>query len=172
VVDAEAALATIAAGEIAALESLYRELGASVFAVAFAVTADRALAEDVLQETFVRVYAHASTYRAGSRPRAWVVAIARNLALDVVRRRRREREADAVIDVSGWEIEAVDRLDVTSALLTLSMTERQIVALHDLAGLTHAETARELGLPAGTVRWKYRVALRRLESALGADPHA
>jgi RNA polymerase sigma factor (sigma-70 family) len=167
-VDAEAALAAIVAGDTAALESLYRELSAPVFAVAFAITGDHALAEDVVQEAFVRVYTRARSYRPESRPRAWVVAIARNLALDAVRRRRRERTADAVQAVEPAETDTARERPVISALLELSMTERQIVVLHDLAGLTHAETARALGLPAGTVRWKYRVALRRLESALEA----
>jgi DNA-directed RNA polymerase specialized sigma24 family protein len=54
------------------------------------------------------------------------------------------------------------RLDVVNALLQLAEVERQIVVLHDMAGLTHAEVAAELELPAGTVRWRYRVALARL----------
>jgi RNA polymerase sigma factor (sigma-70 family) len=54
------------------------------------------------------------------------------------------------------------RLDVVHALLQLGEVDRQIVVLHDLTGLTHAEVAAELGLPAGTVRWRYRVALARL----------
>jgi RNA polymerase sigma factor (sigma-70 family) len=165
-VDAESALAAIVAGDMVALESLYRELRTPVFAVALAITADRALAEDILQEAFVRVYARARTYRPGSRPRAWVVAIARNLALDAVRRRTRERATSTVAAPALVENQVVAELHVMSALLDLDTTERQIVALHDLAGLTHAEIGRELGLPAGTVRWKYRVALRRLESAL------
>jgi RNA polymerase sigma-70 factor (ECF subfamily) len=90
VVDAEAALEAIAAGDMVALEWLYRELRVPVFAVALAITADRGLAEDVLQEAFERVHTHAHTYRPGTRPRAWVVAIARNLALDAMRSRRRE----------------------------------------------------------------------------------
>ena len=53
-------------------------------------------------------------------------------------------------------------LDVVHALLQLGGVDRQIVVLHDLAGFTHAEVAAELGLPAGTVRWRYRVALARL----------
>lgn len=57
-------------------------------------------------------------------------------------------------------------LEVTAALLTLPATERQIVVLHALVGLTHAEIARALRLPAGTVRWRYRVALGRLETIL------
>jgi RNA polymerase sigma factor (sigma-70 family) len=170
-VDAEAALEAIAAGDTDALEWLYRELRVPVFAVALAITTDRGLAEDVLQETFLRVHTHARTYRPGSRPRAWVVAIARNLAVDAVRSRGRERPdeeaARAMVPaMAGGEDRVLAGLNVTAALLALPATERQIVVLHAVVDLTHAEIARALGLPAGTVRWRYRVALGRLETVL------
>ena len=175
-VDAEAALEAIVAGDMVALEWLYRELRVPVFAVALVITADRGLAEDVLQETFLRVYTHARTYRPGSRPRACVVAIARNLALDAVRARRRElpdeKVAKATVPpVAVGDDQAVAGLMVTEALLALPATERQIVVLHAIVDLTHAEIARALGLPAGTVRWRYRVALGRLETILEGSRH-
>jgi RNA polymerase sigma factor (sigma-70 family) len=175
-VDAEAALEAIAAGDMVALEWLYRELRLPVFAVALAITTDRGLAEDVLQETFLRVYTHAHTYRPGSTPRAWVVAIARNLALDAVRSRRRElpdeEAARATVPLAAAsDDQAVAGLTVTAALLALRATERQIVVLHAVVDLTHAEISRALGLPAGTVRWRYRVALARLEMILGGSRH-
>jgi RNA polymerase sigma factor (sigma-70 family) len=175
-VDAEAALEAIAAGDMVALEWLYRELRVPVFAVALAITADRGLAEDVLQEAFVRVQTHAHTYRPGSRPRAWVMAIARNLALDVMRSRGRELPDEeaakaTVAPAASGEDQALAGLEVTAALLALPATERQIVALHAVVGLTHAEIARALGLPAGTVRWRYRVALGRMETILEGSRH-
>jgi DNA-directed RNA polymerase specialized sigma24 family protein len=53
-------------------------------------------------------------------------------------------------------------LALVEAMMTLDSVEREIVALHTLCDLTHAEIATELGLAPGTVRWKYRMALRRL----------
>jgi RNA polymerase sigma-70 factor (ECF subfamily) len=70
-----------------ALEALYRMMRVQVFAVALAVAGDRGTAEDVMQDTFVRVYSAAPGYRPGSRARAWVLTIARHLAVDAVRRR-------------------------------------------------------------------------------------
>jgi RNA polymerase sigma factor (sigma-70 family) len=86
----------IAAGDTGALERLYRELRVAVFAVAVSVVRDRALAEDVLHDTFVRVCEKAHTYRPATRPRAWVLEIARNLAIDSVRRRARQRPLEDV----------------------------------------------------------------------------
>jgi RNA polymerase sigma factor (sigma-70 family) len=172
-VDAESLLEAIGDGDLAALEQLYRELRVPVYAVALAITADRSLAEDVSQDVFVRVYRSARTYRPGSRPRAWVLAIARNLALDALRRRRRELPAEEPASLASTskapfpgDDATVARLELTAALLELGVTERQIVVLHDVAGLTHAEIAGGLGLPPGTVRWKYRLALAHLQTTM------
>jgi len=147
-----------------ALEALYRRMRVRVFAVALAVAGDRGTAEDVMQDTFVRVYSAAPGYRPGSRARAWVLTIARHLALDAVRRRARETVSGTAghgAAAAAGEPDGI-RLDVVNALLQLGEVDRQIVVMHDMAGLTHAEVAAELELPAGTVRWRYRVALARL----------
>ena len=162
--DEDELLAQVAGGDMRALEVLYRRMRVQVFAVALAVTADRGTAEDVLQDTFVRVYSAASRYRPEARARAWVLTIARHLALDAVRRRTGEPAsgmADHGAAAPACEPDRI-RLDVVNALLQLGEVDRQIVVLHDLAGFTHAEVAAELGLPAGTVRWRYRLALARL----------
>ena len=162
--DEDELLRQVAGGDMRALEALYRMMRVQVFAVALAVAGDRGTAEDVMQDTFVRVYSAAPGYRPGSRARAWVLTIARHLALDAVRRRAREPTHGDVgrsASAPGGEPGAI-RLDVVNALLQLGEVDRQIVVLHDMGGLTHAEVAAELGLPPGTVRWRYRVALARL----------
>jgi RNA polymerase sigma factor (sigma-70 family) len=162
--DEDELLAQVAAGDMRALEALYRRLRVPVFAVALAVTGDQGTAEDVMQDTFVRVYSGAAGYRPESRPRAWVLTIARHLALDAVRRRSREPVSGLTDDDAAAPSGEPDRIrpDLVSALLQLGEIDRQIVVLHDLAGFTHAEVAAGLGLPAGTVRWRYRIALARL----------
>jgi RNA polymerase sigma factor (sigma-70 family) len=162
--DEDELLAQIAGGDMRALEALYRVMRVRVFAVALAVTGDRGTAEDVMQDTFVRIYAAAPGYAPGSRARAWVLTIARHLAVDAVRRRARETASGMAGRggvATGGEPDVI-RLDVVNALLQLGEVDRQIVVLHDVAGFTHAEVAAELALPAGTVRWRYRVALGRL----------
>ena len=161
--DEDELMRQVAGGDMRALEALYHALRVRVFAVALAVTGDRGLAEDVMQDTFVRVYSSALGYRPEGKVRAWVLTIARHLALDAVRRRARE-PASVLAGQSAAPGGGPDgvRLDLVNALLELGMTDRQIVVLHDMAGLTHAEIAAELELPPGTVRWRYRVALARL----------
>src|SRR5215471_183282 len=162
--DEDELLRQVATGDMRALEALYRRMRVRVFAVALAVAGDRGIAEDVMQDTFVRVYSAASGYRPGSRARAWVLTIARHLALDAMRRRAREKVSGVAGHGAAAAVGEPDgiRLDVVNALLQLGEVDRQIVVMHDMAGLTHAEVAAELELPAGTVRWRYRVALARL----------
>ena len=156
--DHDALLAAVADGNVGALERLYRDLRVAVFGVALAILGDGAAAEDVLHDTFVRVHDNAARYRPGTRPRAWIMAIARNLALDAVRRRARERVAHAPAAAE----EPRESLSWREALMTLEPREREIVALHLFGELTHAEIAAELAVPPGTIRWKYRTALARL----------
>jgi len=166
--DEDELLRQVAGGDMRALEALYRGMRVRVFAVALAVTGDRGVAEDVMQDTFVRVYSAAPAYRPGSRARAWVLTIARHLALDAVRRRAREpasATAGCGAAAPGGDPDGT-RLDVVDALRRLGEVDRQIVVLHDIAGLTHAQIAAELQLPPGTVRWRYRVALTRLRPLL------
>jgi len=157
-------LGAIAEGDLAALERLYRGLRVAVFAVAFAVVRDRGIAEDVTHDTFVRVWERAGTYRPGTRPRAWVLAIGRNLAIDTVRSRTSQAQIGELVDSSGSD--PLGRLHWIAAMSALEPREREIVVLHAIAGLTHREIAAELGLPEGTVRWRYRRALARLAPAL------
>ena len=166
--DEDELLRQVAGGDMRALEALYRGMRVRVFAVALAVAGDRGVAEDVMQDTFVRVYSAAPGYRPGSRARAWVLTITRHLALDAVRRRAREPPTAAAGCGAASPGGGPDgaRLAMVNALLRLAEVDRQIVVLHDIAALTHAEIAAELQLPPGTVRWRYRVALARLRPLL------
>jgi len=76
--DEDELLAQVAGGDMRALEALYHRMRVQVFAVALAVTGDRGTAEDVMQDTFVRVYSGTPGYRPESRARAWLLTIARH----------------------------------------------------------------------------------------------
>ncbi len=169
--DEDALVQRIAEGDLRALETLHDMMRVRVFGVALAVAGDRSIAEDVVQDTFVRVYGAAAGYRPGTRAGSWVVTIARHLALDAVRRRTREPPSGVVLEglaAPGGELDG-SRLDLVNALLQLDVVDRQIVVLHCLGGLTHSEVAEELQLPAGTVRWRYRVALANLRPLVAGE---
>jgi RNA polymerase sigma-70 factor (ECF subfamily) len=173
----EECIRELSKGNIQALEQLYNLMKTTVYAVALAIVRDKSMAEDIVQETFVRVYTKVDKYVPDTNPRAWVVSIARNLAYDSLRNRK------GIVSSSGFEegyitdeVEEIgisidesilDRMELTSLLLKLGETERQIVVLHAVGGLKHSEISEILKIPEGTVRWKYSSTLKKLAERLG-----
>lgn len=142
-------------------EALYRSSRDDVFAYVATVLRDRAAAEEVTAQAFERAFRRRSTYRPRrGTPRAWLFGIARNAALDELRRRRRvsalgdeppDPEAPAPEDQAE---ESLRRAAVRAALAGLSPRDREVLALKFHAGLSNGELARVLGTSesnAGTV---------------------
>lgn len=161
-----------------ALSALYDRYGGLILTVAMRIVGDRELAEEVLQDTFLRVWNAADTFRSSrGQVSGWLIGIARNRAIDMLRSRQhktrlRERtplpepgEADSfgVAD----ETEAIaTRQAVTDALSGLSMAQRQVVELAYYGGLSQSEIARQLGEPLGTIKSRTRVAMEHLRTNL------
>ena len=165
----DAQLARIAQGDQEALAHLYNKTRAAVYGFALSLLKNVQDAEDVLQDTFVQVYLSAGQYRSHGKPMAWLITIARNLALS----RLREHGKTVTMSPEDWQIQFADlagsdqddRLVLESLLQLLSDEERQIVVLHALTGLKHREIAALLELPLPTVLSKYNRALKKLKTA-------
>lgn len=135
----------------AAFEELYRSSRDDVLAYVAGLLRDRAAAEDVTATAFERAYRRASSFKPerGS-PRAWLFGIARNAALDELRRRKRhtalsaEPPAEAAADEEA-EV-ALRRAALHRAMESLSARERELVALKFFAGLTTAEIAQVISV--------------------------
>lgn len=160
----------IAGGDTQALRALYEETAGAVQGYALSILRHPQDAEDVLQDTFIRVSASAAGYTAHGKPMAWLLTIARNLSLMKLREGARalpvtdEEWERALPPESGASPE--DRLVLAAALDALAEEERQIVMLHAVAGLRHREIASLLQLPLSTVLSKYHRALRKLKERL------
>ena len=154
----EPLMAGLAAGDQEALGQLYHRTRTAVYGLALSILRHGHDAEDVTQDTFVRAWEKAEQYRPQGTPMAWLLAIARNLALMKLRERARTQD----LPPEDWESFAIDS--------TLSDEERQIILLHVTAGLKHREIAQLLELPLSTVLSKYRRALSKLKQKLeGGD---
>jgi RNA polymerase sigma factor (sigma-70 family) len=158
-------------------EALYRSSRDDVYAYVASLVRDRSAAEDVTALAFERAYRRRRSWdeRRGSE-RAWLFGIARNAALDELRRRRRAAALPADPQDAGTpdpaeEVEAaVSRAAVRTALAGLEPREREVVALKFYAGLSNAELARVLGTTttnAGTILHR---AVQRLRKACHATP--
>ena len=182
----EALIAALAAGEAEALGALYDRHARVVFAVIMRIAGDRDVAEEILQEVFLRAWqqAHAFDETRGT-VRFWLHRIAHNLTLNELRRRRRrpqvERrpagadaegddyagciEADQDPAVDAWC--AVRDAGLAHALDQLPPVQRTVLLLY-AEGFSQSEIAVKLGEPLGTVKSRMRRALCRLRQALPA----
>ncbi len=153
-----AALAGVRSGDREAFEAVYRGLSGPVYTVLLRMVRDSGTAEDLLQETFLKLYRSPPAAEVRS-VRAWVFKMARNLALDELRSRRPAEPLDG-LDRPAPAGDPETRLDVEAALARLSETDRQLVTLRLNGGLKFREAAAVLDLPLGT-------ALRRYYAAVG-----
>lgn len=160
-------LARLRAREPEALAALYTELSTPVNTVLLRITRDPWLAEDLLQDFFLRLW-EAPPEEAVGKPRAYLFQTARNLALDALRRERR------TLSLEDCEPPAVpgpdaQRGELEQAMNALSEEDRQLVTLHLNAGLKFRELSGLLGRPVGTLYARYRRALRVLREQLKGD---
>jgi len=160
------ALLRIAAGDTDALNDLYEEAGSAVFGYALSLLKNRHDAEDVTQDTFVKICLSADQYHAMGKPMAWILRIARNIALGKLRSGNRS----TFLDTDEWSAiagdspldQSDDRMLLNEALKILSESESQVVFLHALAGLKHREIASLLDMTLTAVLSKYNRAIKKL----------
>jgi RNA polymerase sigma-70 factor, ECF subfamily len=150
-------------------DALFRECGADVHAYVISLLGDRAAAEDVMALAFERLYrARGRLDQRRGTPRAWLFAIARNAALDELRRRRRqpsdELEDELTADRDcGEALEHVERrATVRDALAALPLREREVVLLKFHGQLSNSELARALGISESNAGTRLHRALTRL----------
>jgi RNA polymerase sigma-70 factor (ECF subfamily) len=147
------------------------------YSIALRITADAALAEDVVQEAFLGAWRNAARYVEGrGSVRTWLLSIVHHRAVDVVRRRRPATqlpELDAIPpapltlpDVWPEVAGRLLRLEILTALRTLSEVQREAIELAYFGGLTQQEIAARTGTPLGTVKSRMRVGLLSMRREL------
>ena len=176
----EALLAGMAVGDRAATVTFTRRYQRRVFGLAYSMTSDAGVAEDVAQEAMLRVWRHAPVFdpRRGS-VASWVLTITRNLAIDALRLRRAvptdpdDFAATALASAEHNPEDAVRRGDVRQlvqgALQMLPAEQRRAVVLAAVYGRTAVEISESEGIPLGTAKTRIRTALIRLRAAVERD---
>ena len=173
-----AALARVAGGDRAALQTVYQGTSAKLFGVCLRILNDKSEAEDVLQEVYLTVWRKASSFDpARASPITWLVAIARNRSIDRLRAaaggRRRMEPIEAAEEVRDPAPAAVDLVeaaqDATRRGLCLEQLEaRQSTAIRSafLDGNTYEELAERMKVPLGTMKSWIRRGLLKLRDCL------
>jgi RNA polymerase sigma-70 factor, ECF subfamily len=166
--DLAAIVEGIAAGKRAALKLLYDRYGARLYGIAQRILRDNSLAEDALQEAFVKIWRNAAKFdRARGSALGWVVIIVRRAAFDLRPREAVAEPAEIAAIVS--EQPETDMLDpgLARALAALPEAQREALLLSYVHGLTHAELAAAMGAPLGTVKSWVRRGATALKERLG-----
>ena len=163
-------MARVRARDAGAFESLYDAYHRLVYGVAFRVAGEPGAAEDITQAVFLKVWSAPERFEEGNFG-GWIARVARNQALDFVRgKSRTETElSEAMPDSDLLEervFSAIDAETVRRALAQLPPEQREPIELGFFGGITHAEIARRLGIPLGTIKTRIRTGLGRLRNAL------
>ncbi len=172
-IDGDALMRRIAEGDQEAFLQLYQNTDRTMYSFILSILKNPQDAEEVMQETYMKIWTSAASYQSKGKPLAWMFTIARNLCY--MRFREQKYRSDVRLeDLSGEERgevcpqieDAADKVVLKAALEILKEEEREIVLLHAAAGLKHREIAQGLGMPLATVLSKYNRAMKKLEKYL------
>lgn len=155
-------------GDAAAFEELVRLYQAQVFRFLCRLVADRSLAEDLTQETFLRVHQRMATFGFRSKFSTWVFQVARNVGIDELRRRARRTRLLRLVPApveAGPEL----RAELEAALWSLSVKLREALLVVEVLGFTYREAAEMLSVPEGTVKSRVFQARERLAGWLAGE---
>ena len=175
--DLDELLYRVAAGDDAAFEALYRAASPQLLGQLIRKSGARDVAEELLQEAFVLIWRNASRFDpAIGSAIGWMSVIARNVAIDRLRRQRNEapraelpdnpEELDRIAETAADPLRLDDARAILTCLEALEETPRRAIVLSYCYGYTHDELAQALGLPLGTVKSAIRRALPRLKACL------
>jgi RNA polymerase sigma-70 factor (ECF subfamily) len=166
-------------GEARAFEVIFDRHGGAAFSLAYRMCGRRAMAEDIVQESFLSLWRSGARYdRARGSVRSWVLSVVHNRAVDAFRRDAGKDSRDVHDDGIAERIPGPDRTEaeverrddahhVRGALSGLPAEQRQVIELAYFGGFTHTQIADMLGLPAGTVKGRMRLGLTKMRLALG-----
>jgi RNA polymerase sigma-70 factor (ECF subfamily) len=175
----------VAQGDEEALGQLYDRFGQAVYSVCLRIVRDEAMAEELTQEVFVRLWRSAASFESTrGHVSTWLLGIAHNVALNELRRRQ---SRPVVAPDTDWDVASAALADtsdesdpavaanmheraqmVRRALAHLPAPQRQAIALAFFGGLSQVEVAAALGEPLGTVKSRIRVGMQRLRELLVA----
>ncbi len=167
--DEKALLRSARWGNHAAFAELYRLHASAIHTLAYRLTSNRAAAEDITQDTFVKMLQFLNGIRDDAPLRPWLKKVAANAAIDRLRRERRYAAAD---DESEWIAPAPTQgqeLEMSHLLQRLEPSVRMVVWLHEMEGWTHAELGKRFGQSTSWSKSIVSRALERLRRELHAE---
>lgn len=156
----------IATGDRNAFTKVYEATRSIVYSFGLSILKNKQDAEDIMHDTYIKIFQNAASYQASGKPLAWILTIVKHLSYNRIRDRKpAENIDDYALSPGVSETEAADnKMIVDSLIRTLADDERQIVVLHAAGGMKHREIAELLDIPLSTVLSKYNRSLRKLRN--------
>jgi RNA polymerase sigma-70 factor, ECF subfamily len=170
-------IARVALGDRAAFNALYQATSSKLFSVTYRILSNRSEAEDALQEVYVKVWNRASSFAPGGySPMAWLVSIARNQSIDLIRQRRGGHVdieeafdlADSAPLPEAMTIQKSESREIARCLATLEADRANAVRGAYLDGQSYEELAEHYNVPLNTMRTWLRRSLMKLKECLEA----
>lgn len=163
-------IAAIQSGDAKAFELIYDSYSASLYGIVLKILQDEEVAQDVLQDAFVKIWKNCNSYEAQKGSFfTWMLNIARNTAIDKYRQTRKVsmrsiQNDGSSVDISDNAVNAnsIDRIGLAELLKTLPEEQQEVIDYLYFKGYTQQETSDELNLPLGTVKTRSRSALKAL----------
>jgi len=173
-------------GEKDGLKEIYQEYMPYIYTTVLHILKSKENAEDITSDFFIKLWDKAQQYKFGGAHKGYLATIARNMAIDYIRKYKKEELTDTVgdgssLDESNIELEGnhssnknagiekslveeevISDISLTQALEILKESEREIVHMKVLGDLTFKEIAQVLQIPMGTVTWRYQNAMTKL----------
>lgn len=156
-------------GDETAFEEIYNQTKKGLFSFILSICKNYHTAEDVMQNTYIRVRNSITSYQIGGNPLAWIYTIGRNLTINELNKQKREVFSDFTDGKFGGEYTLEDKLQspvIATMSKVLTEDELQLVTLHLISGFKHREIAEMCNKPLGTVLWAYRNALNKVKKQL------
>lgn len=155
-------------GEIDYFDDLYDISKSPIYYTIISIIKDKSLAEDIMQDTYIKILNSVGSYKHGKNPLAWMITIARNQAINAYNRRKKE----VLIGNEQFDYYSNSEYDQNTPLIdsmndVLDSYQQQLITLHVINELSHKEIAKILKKPLGTILWQYNQAIKKFKKKVG-----
>jgi RNA polymerase sigma-70 factor, ECF subfamily len=179
----EELISFVGRGDAQAFAVLYDRHSRPAYSLAYRIMGEKEAAEDIVQDSFLKVWRAATSYRAArASVRTWLLSIVHNRGIDQLRSTASRRRMQEKVEVSAPRSQPSEafaqtwrnsqREQVREALKTLPEEQLKTIELAYFSGYTHAEIAELLGLPLGTVKGRMRLGLKKMRDYFGSQDMA
>lgn len=166
------AIYNLAKGKLEYMEIIYNESKSAVYGYILSILKNKHESEDVLQDTYVKIYTSADMYKSQGKPLAWIFTIARNLAFMKIRNSKKVVNLNETYDdiaLVSEKLDVGDKMLIRAMMKELSSEEVQIIMMYVVAGFKQVEIADFMSLPLSTVTSKYNRAIVKLRAKIEGD---